>query len=116
MKRRSSSIHWLRFGSVPWGTVYLMQARNQPDLFKVGFTKRRTIERRSELNRVASDDLKIVWFRKGNPRGSEWFKLRKKESIANICAQVEREARQTKRKAKFKLSWPKGLKLTVRRF
>jgi len=42
--------------------------------------------------------------------------LRKKESIANICAQVEREARQTKRKAKFKLSWPKGLKLTVRRF
>ncbi len=37
-----------------------MRSQNEPGLFKVGYTKRKTIERRAELNRVAGDNMKIV--------------------------------------------------------
>ena len=60
-RRPRTGIPWLRRRKVPYGTVYLMQARATPRLFKVGFTKRRTKDRRTELNRVASDDLAIVY-------------------------------------------------------
>lgn len=54
------TIPFLRFNRAPSGTVYLMQSRGNPRLFKVGFTKRKTKERRFELNRVAGDDMAIV--------------------------------------------------------
>jgi len=138
MKRPRSSIPWFRFGSVPWGTVYLMQARNRPDLFKVGFTKRKTITRRAEINRIANDDMKIVqtitmpwayvceqsvlrrfrssWFRRGDVRGSEWFKLRRNETMKHVSNRIERVARKTQRLAMWKCSWPKGYVPRVKRF
>lgn len=125
-------IPWLRFSRCPRGTVYLMQSRNQPDLFKVGFTKRKTKERRSELNRVAGDDMKIIstvsmpWarkcealtlkrlkrnlWRKRDRRGTEWFHLRPGEHIQDISAKIEKAANQIELIAKLKLSWPKNVK------
>lgn len=132
MKRRRPrrTIPWLRFSRVPWGTVYLLQSRNEPRLFKVGFTKRRTKDRRAELNRVAGDDMKIVstvslpWarncealvlrrlrrnpFRKRDRRGTEWFWLFATEDIHRIADRLEAASSHIEVIAKLKFSWPRG--------
>ncbi|MEP2628230.1 MAG: GIY-YIG nuclease family protein [Hyphomicrobiales bacterium] len=122
-------IPWLRFSRVPRGTVYLMQSRKEPDLFKVGFTKRLTKDRRAELNRVAQDDMKIVstvsmpWarkcealvlerlrrnmFRKRDRRGTEWFWLRSGETIGDVHNSIGKAARRIELISRWKLSWPK---------
>jgi len=129
-------VRWFRFSRVPYGTVYLMQSARDRRLFKVGFTKRKTIERRAELDRVAGDNMKIVatvsmpWgracetdvlrrlranpFRKRDRRGTEWFWLGKNENIDAIEKRLNRSADRIARRAKFQLSWPKAA--TVRRF
>lgn len=123
-------IPWFRFSRVPWGTVYLLQSRKDASLFKVGFTKRKVIERRAELNRVAGDDMKVVttitmpWarkcetlvlrrlrrnpFRKGDKRGTEWFRLRSKEEINRISRKLERAAKWVEWVAKVQCSWPRN--------
>lgn len=123
-------IPWFRFSRAPWGTVYLMQSRNQPRLFKVGYTKRKTKDRRAELNRVAGDDMKIIatiqtpWatkceslllrrlrrnpFRKRDRRGTEWFHLGKNEDIAGIVKKLKRASAHIEVFARIKFSWPKN--------
>jgi len=128
-------IPWFRFSRVPRGTVYLMQSRNEPDLFKVGFTKRKTIERRAELNRVAGDNMKIVFtvsmpwarksealalrrlrrnpFRKRDKRGTEWFRLQPGEDIQKIAGGIEAASNRIELLAKIKFSWPKRIEKRV---
>ena len=126
-------IPFLRFHRAPFGTVYLMQSRGEPDLFKVGFTTRKTITRRAELNRVAGDDMRIVstvsmpwarecesvtlrrlrrsWLRKRDRRGTEWFRLRRGESIEQITSHIEAAARRVELVARLKLSWPRETRI-----
>lgn len=128
-------IRWFKWRRAPWGTVYLMVAKNDPSLFKVGYTKRRTKDRRTELNRVKGDDMKIVqaigmpwardcealvlrkfrrsWFRKGDLRGTEWFHLQSGETIDDVARKIEHYAGFIRRQAKAKMSWPKGGELRV---
>ncbi|WP_170565647.1 GIY-YIG nuclease family protein [Ruegeria atlantica] len=125
---------WLRWHRPGWGTVYLMRSGKRPGLFKVGFTKRRTKDRRTELNRVGRDDMRIVFTvamplarqceramlrrlrggvfrRKRDRRGTEWFWLRKQESIDDIAALLHRTALVVRRVGKLKLSWPAGAEI-----
>ena len=129
-------IPWLRWSGVGWGTVYLMQSRKRPSLFKVGFTRRRTKDRRAELNRVGGDDMAILFTvtmplarhceramlrrlrgglvrRKGDRRGTEWFRLRKGESIAEIATLLLRTAQTVRRVGTLKLSWPAGAQIRI---
>ena len=127
---RSTRIGWFDFRAAP-GTVYLMQPDNDPTLFKLGFTTRRTLERRRELQRRGDGRLRIVcsvtmphayvleqrllrrmrggwrfFRRRSSPRGTEWFHLRRRETIADIQTMMEREARRVRRAARLRFSWP----------
>ena len=127
---------WLRRRGIGRGTVYLMRSRKRPGLFKVGFTRRRTEDRRTELNRVGRDDMKIVFTvamplarqcerallrrlrggvfqRKGDRRGTEWFWLRKGEHIDDIAALLHHTAHTVRRVGKLKLSWPAGAQIRI---
>ena len=129
-------IPWLRWRGTGWGTVYLMQSRKRPGLFKVGFTRRRTKDRRTELNRVGRDDMKIVYTvsmplarqcervmlrrlrrgffrRRGDRRGTEWFWLRKSERIEDIAALLDDTSHTVRRIGKLKFSWPAGAEIRV---
>lgn len=131
-KRRnfpSTRIPSFRFWTAPMGTAYLVQSRGEPWLFKVGLTTCKTTERRSELNRVAGDDMRIVqtvqlpWaahceatllrrlrlnpLRRRDRRGTEWFSFGKKEPIDKIAVKLRAAARYTKLIARLNLSWPK---------
>ena len=129
-------IPWLRRRGTGWGTVYLMQSRKRPGLFKVGFTQRRTKDRRTELNRVDRDDVRIVFTvsmplarqcerimlrrlrrglfrRRGDRRGTEWFWLRKGERIDDIAALLNDTAHTIRRVGRFKLSWPAGKEIRI---
>ena len=124
-------VPWLRWRGTGRGTVYLMHARRRPGLFKVGFTTRRTKDRRAELNRVGQDDMRIVctvtmplarscervllhrlrggWVRRRRDRrGTEWFWLRRGEEIGDIAALLHDTAQAVRRVGKCKLSWPRG--------
>ncbi|WP_170566223.1 GIY-YIG nuclease family protein [Ruegeria atlantica] len=123
-------IPWLRRRGRGWGTVYLMQSRRHSGLFKVGYTTRRTKDRRTELNRVGGDDMKIVFTvsmprarqcerimlhrlrhnpaRKRDRRGTEWFWLRHGERIEDIATALLATAHIIKRVSRLKLSWPAG--------
>ncbi|MEM8777067.1 MAG: GIY-YIG nuclease family protein [Pseudomonadota bacterium] len=123
-------IPWFRNRRAPRGTVYLLSSRQQPRLFKVGFTKRLVKERRAELNRVAGDNMAVVYtvslpwaracetlilrrlrrhpFRHGDRRGTEWFWLTRYENIQSIIDKLEAAALATRRIARWRLSWPKG--------
>lgn len=127
---RSSRIGWFRFKAAT-GTVYLMQPDNDPTLFKLGFTSRRTLERRRELQRPGDGKLRIVcsvtmphayvleqrllrrmrrgwrfFRRRSSPRGTEWFHLRRGEKISDIQALMEQEARRVRLAAAVRFSWP----------
>lgn len=102
---------------IPWfrkypgrGTVYLMQSEFQPNLIKVGFTKRLTQTRRSELSNKVTGPLHIRYtinlphayyleqlvirrmrqrlFGRGDHRGTEWFRLRPFETIPHIIRRI----------------------------
>lgn len=108
-----------------------MVSRLHPRLFKVGFTKRRTKDRRSELNRVAGDDMKIVmtvtmpWaafleravlkvlrrsrFCRADRRGTEWFELNTPDGISKVEKLLKTKSSSIHRSARFRLSWPKNV-------
>ncbi|MEM9524071.1 MAG: GIY-YIG nuclease family protein [Pseudomonadota bacterium] len=131
---RRRSIRW--FQRRPrWGTVYLMQSQDQPDLFKVGYTTRRTKDRRAELKGKVDGRLKIVYtlsmpnayfteqlvlrrlrrrfLGRGDGRGTEWFRLRRRETIADIARRIEEAARQIRFISRLKLSWPKDTEFRI---
>lgn len=105
-----------------------MQCRRDPSLFKVGYTARKTVNRRAEINRVAGDDMRIVqtvtmpwaysceglvlcrirreWFRRRDRRGTEWFRLKRGENIDQVARKIRRCADRTVLVAKLKRSWP----------
>lgn len=136
MRRPASGIPFCARHRAPWGTVYLVQSRDDPTLFKVGFTTRRTIVRRAELNRVSGDDMAIVatvsmpwaravetrvlrqlrghWWRRRDRRGTEWFHLRRSEIITQVADRVDSAADRIAWIAKLKLSWPRDT--IIRRF
>lgn len=127
---RCLHIPWLRFRNPPDGTVYLLRSFSEPRLFKVGFTSRRTKDRRGELNRVAGDDMRIVYtvslphalavetltlrsirrnpFRRRDRRGTECFWLGRRESIERIIRKIDRAAWHVRFMARVRLSWPRG--------
>ena len=134
---RSTRIGWFNIRAVP-GTVYLMQPDNDPRLFKLGYTSRHTLERRRELQRPGDGRLRIVcsvtmphayaleqrllgrmrggWRflrRRGSPRGTEWFYLRRGEKLSDIQLLMEREARRVRLAAVVRFSWPLGGKITL---
>ena len=131
--RRRQSIPWFRRSG--WGTVYLLQSREDPRLFKVGYTRRRTKDRRAELRAKVYGELDIVyglsmphayhaeqrtlrglrlrWFGRGDERGAEWFRLRKNETMDDIKARITKAAAQVRREAKFKLSWAKDTQIRI---
>lgn len=127
---RSAKIGWFNLRA-PTGTVYLMQPDNDPRLFKLGYTSRHTLERRRELQRPGDGKLRIVcsvsmphayaleqrllarmrggwrlFRRRSSPRGTEWFYLRRGETILDIQTLIEREARRVRRAAGLRFSWP----------
>lgn len=127
---RSAKIGWFNF-KAPTGTVYLMQPDNEPRLFKLGYTSRRTLERRRELQRPGDGRLRIVcsvtmphayvleqrllrrmrrgwrlFRRRSSPRGTEWFYLWRGEQISDIQRMMEREARRVRLAAGIRFSWP----------
>lgn len=129
---RSTKIGWFKFRAA-MGTVYLMQPDNEPRLFKLGYTSRRTLERRRELQRPGDGTLRIVcsvtmphayvleqrllrrmrggwrfFRRRSSPRGTEWFYLRRGEDISDIQALIEQEARRVRLAAGIRFSWPPG--------
>ncbi len=129
-------VPWFRWRGTGWGTVYLMHARRRPGLFKVGFTTRRTKDRRAELNRVGGDDMKIVYTvtmplarscervllrrlrggwvrRRRDRRGTEWFWLRRREKIGDIAALLHDTAQAVQRVGKCKGSWPRGRDIKI---
>ena len=135
-KKRSfprKSIPW--FSRSGWGTVYLMQSREDPRLFKVGYTRRRTKDRRAELQAKVYGELDIIyglsmphayhaeqrtlrglrlrWFGGGDRRGTEWFRLRRNETMEDIKARIATAADQVRREAKFKLSWAKDTQIRI---
>jgi len=134
---RSTRIGWFDFRAAP-GTVYLMQPDNDPRLFKLGFTSRRTLERRRELQRAGDGTLRIVcsvtmphayvleqrllrrmrggwrfFRRRGSPRGTEWFYLQRGEQIRDIQRLMAREARRVRFAACIRLSWPPRGRITL---
>lgn len=130
MRMKPSRIGW--FMRRPgWGTVYLMAPESDPTLFKIGFTRRRTVDRRRELQRPEDGKLRIVctitmphaylleqrllakmrggwriFRRRANPRGTEWFHLRRGETLAQVEALMEFEARRLRLAAGLRFSWP----------
>ena len=134
VRRRRKSIAWFR-GRPAWGTVYLMQSLNEPDLFKVGFTKRRTKDRRSELQGKVGGRLKVFYtlsmpnayfteqlvlrrlrrrfWGRGDRRGTEWFRLRKKETMSDVVDRIHKAACRIRWVSKMKLSWPSGQDFVV---
>lgn len=127
---KSSMIGWFVRRPVR-GTVYLMQPRSRPDLFKIGFTTRRPNDRRRELERKADRGLHIVcaitmphayvleqrllrrmrggWWlfrRKANRRGTEWFHHLPGERIEHIRRLMLWESDNVRRVAILKFSWP----------
>lgn len=132
-RRRLASVRWFRRGT--YGTVYLLHSLNEPALFKVGYTTRKTKDRRAELTRVRGDDLKIVFtismphayvveqlvlqrlrrrlFGRGDARGTEWFRLRKHETLTDIANRLQRAALQVRWFARFKLAWRRDCQIRV---
>ena len=45
--RGSLTVRWFR-RAVPWGTVYLTCDERHPQRFKIGFTQRKTTDRRKD--------------------------------------------------------------------
>ena len=130
------TVPWFRRRGTGWGTVYLMRSRKRPGLFKVGFTTRRTKDRRAELNRVGRDDMKIVLTatmplarscervllrrlrggmpgRKRDRRGTEWFWLRRREEIGDIAVLLLDTALAVRRVGRCKGSWPAGKEIRI---
>lgn len=125
-RRRRSSVPWFRASG--YGTIYLMQSMDDPRLIKIGFTQRRTMDRRAELEEDAGGRLKIVYtlsmphayqveqrvlssmrkrfFGRGDIRGTEWFRMRPWDSLEGIKRRMSKAALHIRFVAVWKLAWP----------
>ena len=130
-RQRKNHVPWFRTRG--WGTVYLLQSKSEPALFKVGFTQRRTHTRRNELKGMVNGGLRIVftvsmphayvteqktlkrlagrWFGRRDRRGTEWFVLRRTETIDDIVHRILRSAKEVQFEAWLKFSWGNNSKL-----
>lgn len=112
-----------------------MQSLDEPDLFKVGFTKRLTKDRRAELKGKVGGRLKVFYtlsmpnayfteqlvlrrlrqrlFGRGDRRGTEWFRLRKKETMMDVVNRIDAAARRIRWITKMKLSWPSAQEFVI---
>lgn len=127
MKSRGSLyVRWFR-RAVPWGTVYLNCDERHPQRFKIGFTQRKTTERRKELARGLEKRLLIVQTirmphayclesrclarvsklaSRDFAKSSEWFVLDPDHTIDDVAQALLDEAQRLRREAKWKLAWP----------
>ncbi len=130
-RQKKNYVPWFRTRG--WGTVYLLQSRSEPALFKVGFTQRKTHTRRNELKGLVDGGLRIIftvsmphayvteqktlkglagrWFGRRDRRGTEWFVLRRTETIHDIVQRILRSAREVQFEARLKFSWGKDSKI-----
>jgi len=99
------------------------------------FTERRTKDRRSELKGKVGGRLNVFYtlsmpnayfteqlvlrrlrrrlFGRGDRRGTEWFRLRKKETMADVVDLIHKAACRIRWMSKMKLSWPSGQDFVV---
>ena len=133
-RRRKSNVPWFRRRPT-WGTVYLMQSVKHPRLIKVGYTRRRTKDRRSELSSMVDGELKIMFtismpnahvteqlvlrglrqriMGSGDSRGIEWFWLRRWETTDDVVRRIKQAANQIQILSRLKWSWPKDAKVQI---
>ena len=99
------------------------------------FTERRTKDRRSELKGKVGGRLNVFYtlsmpnayfteqlvlrrlrrrlFGRRDRRATEWFRLRKKETMSDVVDQIHKAACCIRLVSKMKLSWPSGQDFVV---
>lgn len=131
--RGSLTVRWFR-RAVPWGTVYLTCDERYPQRFKIGFTQRKTTERRRELARGLEKRLLIVQTiqmphahclesrclksvtrlaDRDFAKTSEWFVLGDGFTLDDVAQVMLDEARRLRREARWKLAWPSQGRVAV---
>lgn len=132
-KRGISRVRWFR-RAVKWGTVYLTCDERHPSRIKIGFTNRKTIDRRKELARGVERRLVIVQTiqmphgfclearclgrakelaQRDHAKTSEWFVLNSGVTLNDMAEAMKREARRLRREARWKFAWPSYGRVTV---
>lgn len=133
MARGITRIRWFR-RHVSWGTVYLTCDETHPRRVKLGFTQRKTIDRRKELARSVEGRLVIVHtvqmphafaleYRchkamrglgdRDFGKTSEWYVLRDDITLDHVIEMLHNEAKRLRLIAKIKLAWPSFGKITA---
>lgn len=122
--------------SLPWGkqsrsgTVYLFRSRQDPALFKLGYTSRPATLRKRELEAKLGSKLDIVaclrmphawiieqrchaafrargWGMPWHPvLGSEWYRLSDQRRLDAALGLIEATSKRAERTARWKRSWP----------
>lgn len=126
-------IRWFR-RNVAWGTVYLTCDETYPRRVKLGFTQRKTVERRQELARSVSGRLAIVQTvrmphafalearchramkrlaRRDTERSREWYILRDGIALDDVLRMMKRRAERLRLVATLKIAWPRYGTVTV---
>mgnify|MGYP002712819896 CR=1 FL=1 len=130
--RGSLRVRWFHH-AVPWGTVYLTCDERHPQRFKIGFTQRKTTDRRKELSYGLEKRLLIVQTiqmpyayslesrclkfvkrlaERDFAKSSEWFVLSDDFTLDDVAEMMLLEARRLRREAKWKLAWPSHGRVT----
>lgn len=131
--RGSLTVRWFR-RAVPWGTVYLTCDERYPQRFKIGFTQRKTTERRRELARGLEKRLLIVQTiqmphahclesrclksvtrlaDRDFAKSSEWFVLGDGFTLDDVAQAMLDEAQRLRWEARWKLAWPSRGRVAV---
>lgn len=131
--RGSLKVRWFR-RAVPWGTVYLNCDERHPQRFKIGFTQRKTTDRRKELARGLEKRLLIVQTiqmphayslesrclesakqlaERDFAKSSEWFVLGDGFTLDDVARAMLDDARRLRREARWKLAWPSRGRIAV---
>jgi hypothetical protein len=131
--RGSLKVRWFH-RAVPGGTVYLTCDERHPQRFKIGFTQRKTTDRRKELSHGLEKRLLIVQTiqmpyayslesrclktvkrlaERDFSKSSEWFVLGDGFTLDDVAEAMLLEARRLRREAKWKLAWPSQGKVAV---
>lgn len=124
--RGFTRIRWLR-RNVAWGTVYLMCDETDARRIKIGFTQRKTMDRRQELSRNVEGRMIIVqtvrmphafalearchrkvkrWAKRDRDRSREWYILLEGASVDEVARLIVRQAMRLRLIARLKLAWP----------
>ncbi|WP_140849210.1 GIY-YIG nuclease family protein [Paracoccus sp. FO-3] len=136
MARRSrgfTRIRWFR-RNVAWGTVYLTCDEEDPRRIKIGFTQRKTVDRRKELSRSVQGRMVIVQTVKmphafalearchakigrlagrDRTRNREWYILREGASVSDVAQLITEQATRLRRIARLKIAWPSYGRITL---